>query len=398
MHGELKKYMGELYVKVIIFVFVISPVIIAVLSVKSFSTVKSVEDSQLLRGTEAISKERERYQYVRGVLDQEKLNEALYYYQSISLEDIAYVELGIKYPGIVDLLYEAYTNVYGEGNHNLYDLKNANNFYSQNTEQIEKIFEQQPQEYTEWEQQIALSRAEKVRAPFYIEFSRQWKIAIKNIGILLLIYSIAIILIGTNSFAYEKEKNMELILATLDTKKLYTMGWQKIKTFLLFISVMYFVMVAIYSVVYFFMTGFSGWKSPIQIEYFTIIYNITFLQAYLLIIFTGWICSMAIGMVIVVLNSFLQSVYSTLAVGFLLIYSPLIISKFSIVPNGLKTFMRLQPVNALMTEKLLVSLHSQKFLSISIPEGVFLLICSIFIIGISVLVVPKFFSFRINRE
>lgn len=398
MHGELKKYMGELYVKVIIFVFVISPVIIAILSVKSFSTVKSVEDSQLLRGTEAISKEQERYQNVRGVLNQEKLNEALSYYQSILPEDVAYVELGIKYPGIVDLLYDAYTNVYGEGNQNLYNLKNANNFYSQNTEQIEKIFEQQPQEYNELEQRIALSRAKKVRKPFYIEFSRQWKIAIKNIGILLLLYSIAIILIGTKSFAYEKEKNMELILATLDTKKLYTMGRQKIKTFLLFISVMYLVMIAIYSVVYFFMTGFSGWKSPVQIEYFTIIYNMTFLQAYLLIIFIGWICSMAIGMVIVVLNSFLQSVYSTLAVGFLLIYSPLIISKFSIVPNGLKRFMRLQPVNALMTEKLLVSLHSQKFLSISIPEGVLLLICSIFIIGISVIVVPKFFSFRINRE
>lgn len=398
MLNELKKFTSQFYIKILIFVVIVASIAVSIVSIKSFSEIRSIDDTNYLQGKDAINLAQERYNNSKGVLTTDKLNEALKYYKSMPSDNIAYLETDIKYPGIFSLMNQAYTSDDAEERDKFSKLNNMNDFYQRNTALITKKLNDSKNTYALWEQNVILEKAAIIDKPFNIEFSEQWKKVYPALTLCFIIIAISAIVIGSNLFSYERDKNMDILLVSLGKKSLKNIGISKIEALLTFLTVESLAGVLIISIIIFSNTGISSWNSQIQIEYFTSIYNLTFGQAYLLSVFTGWISILAIGTFCAALNAFIQESYLTLVLGFIVSFIPLIITRLNMFPIIITKFFKMQPINAFFISKNLQSLQIFKFLSFSTLTITAIIINNIIILGICIFISPHLFNNRIKNK
>ncbi|WP_353095636.1 hypothetical protein [Tissierella praeacuta] len=364
MLSELKKFWNELHVKIL----VLLAILVSIAPIRSFSVIESPNSINRIKGRAAIHVMRERYKNSKGELSINKIKEVLSYLQSIPSPELAYLESDIKYPGIINLLSYAYSPSNPEERANLHTMKNVDDFYNRNIIKIEDTLNNSPNDYKLWEKDAILKRAETIEKPFVINFSRQWVEVYKSLAILFIIISISAIVVGSRLFSYEKEKNMDIILVTFGSKKLQSIGRNKIFALLTFLTIEFLVSVLIVSIIVFSATGIDGWSSQIQIEFFTSIYNLTFGGVYLLFLFMGWISIIAIGTLVATINAFMQKSYASLVIGFLMVFLPLVIIRFDSIPISVRKFLKVQPINGFMTIRNITSLQMFKFFSLKVLQ------------------------------
>lgn len=397
MLNELKKFTSQLYIKILILVVILASIVVSIAPIKSFSEIESIDNSKNLQGKAAIHLIKERYNNSKGTLTTDKLNEVLKYYKSMPSSDTAYIKTDIKYPGIFSLINKAYTSGDTKEGGRFSKLNNMNDFYERNIELITKKLNDSENTYESWENNIILEKAKTINKPFVVDFSKQWVKVYPSLTICFMIIAISAIVIGSNLFSYEKDKNMDILLVSLGDGNLRNIGRSKIKALLTFLTVEFLVSVIIISIVVFANTGISAWNSQIQIEYFTSIYHLTFGQAYLLSLFTGWISIMAIGTFVAALNAFTQKSYLTLVVGFLVTFIPIIIVRLNALPIIITKFFEMQPINGFFISKNLQSLQVFNFLFSHTLTITAIIIDSIIILGICIFIAPRLFSKRIKN-
>lgn len=392
MLNELKKFTSQLYIKILILVVILTSIVVSITPIKSFSEIESIDNTNYLQGKAAIHLIKERYNNSKGILTTDKLNEVLKYYKSMPSSDTAYIKTDIEYPGIFSLMNNAYTK---EGD-KFSKLNNMNDFYERNIELITKKLNDSENTYESWEKNIILEKTKTINKPFVVDFSNQWVKVYPALTICFMIIAISAIVIGSNLFSYEKDKNMDILLVSLGDRSLRNIGKSKIKALLTFLTAEFLVSVIIISIVVFANTGISAWNSQIQIEYFTSIYHLTFGQAYLLSLFTGWISIMAIGTFVAALNAFTQKSYITLVIGFLVTFIPIIIVRSNAFPIIVTKFFKMQPINGFFISKNLLSLQVFNLLFSHTLTITAIIINSIIILGICVFTAPCLFSKRIK--
>ena len=397
MLNELKKFASELYIKILILVVILVSIAVSIVSIKSFSESRSVDDTNYLQGKAAIHLTKERYKNSKGILTTDKLNEVLKYYKSTPSSDRAFVKTDIKYPGIIYLMNEAYLFGDTKKTDSFYKLNNMNDFYNRNIKLITEKLNDSENTYEPWEKNIIFEKAKTIDKPFIIDFSDQWVQVYPSLTICFTLIAISAIVIGSRLFSYEKDKNMDVLLVSLGDRPLRNIGTDKIKALLTFLTVEFLVSVIIISIVIFSNTGLSAWNSQIQIEVFTSIYHLTFGKAYLLSVFTGWISIIAIGTFVAALNAFNQKSYITLVIGFLVTFIPIIFVRMNMFPVIITKFFKLQPINGFFVRKNLQSLQIFKFLSFHTLTITAIIINSIIILGICIFIASRLFSTRIKN-
>lgn len=396
MLNELRKFKNELSVKIIFLRVILASIAVSIAPIKSFSAIESPDSTSRIEGIPAIHILKERYGNSKGELTIDKINQVLNHYKSIPNTDRAYLETDIRYPGIISLLWDAYTG-YGSKIDSLSKIDNANDFYHRNLIKIESILDNSYNEYESWEKDIIVEKAKSIDKPFVIDFSKQWVKAYSSLTVIFIIISLSAILIGSKIFSYEKEKDMDIILATLGKKKLQSIGKNKILALLTFLSMEYLISMFIVSIIIFSITGIDAWSSQIQIEYFTSIYNLTFGNAYLLFIFVAWISLMAIGALVATINALMQRSYSSLVIGFLVVFSPSVFIRISSLPLSIRKFMAIQPINGFETVRNILSLQIYDFLFIKSLTSTAIIFCSTIIFIVCISISPKIFSLRIKN-
>ncbi|UZQ49955.1 hypothetical protein [Clostridium kluyveri] len=397
MLNELKKFTSELYIKILMLVVILVSIVVSIAPIKSFSEIISIDNTNHLQGKAAIHLIKERYENSKGILTTDKLNEVLKYYKSMPSGDTAYLKTDINYPGIFSLMDDAYTSDNTKEGDRFSKLNNMNDFYERNIELITKKLNDSENTYESWEKNIILEKAKSINKPFVVDFSNQWVKVYPALTICFMIIAISAIVIGSRLFSYEKDKNMDIVLISLGDRPLRNIGRSKIKALLTFLTVEFLVSVIIISFVVFVNTGLSAWNSQIQIKYFTSIYHLTFGQAYLLSLFTGWISIMAIGTFAAALNAFTQKSYITLVLGFLVTFIPIIIVRLNMFPAIMTKFFKMQPINGFFISKNLLSLQVFNFLFSHTLTITAIIIASIIISGICIFIAPRLFSTRIKN-
>ncbi|MCD3217319.1 hypothetical protein G8S55_08660 [Clostridium botulinum C] len=396
MLNELKKFTSKLYIKILILVVIIVSIVVSVAPIKSFYAMKSGKTNSV-EGKAAIPLLKERYENSKGILTIDKLNKALKYYKSKSDADTAYAETAIKYPGILQLMDAAYVDDYTKESAIFHKLKNMNDFYTRNIKLITKNLNHSENTYEPWEKNIILEKAKTISKPFNVDFNKHWEYIYTSFMICFMLIAISSIVIGSRLFSYEKDKNMDILLVSFGDNSLRKIGRNKIKALLIFLTVELVISVTIISIIMFLNTGINAWNSQIQIKYFTSIYNLTFGQAYLLIIFTGWISILAIGMFTATLNAFTQKSYLTLLLGVLITFIPMIVVRLNVFPNTITKFFNMQPINAFSIIENLKSLKIFSFLFFNTLTMTAIIINSIIILGICTFISPRLFVNRIKK-
>lgn len=396
MLDELKKFWSEFHVKVLVLIVILVSIGVSIAPIKSFSIMESPDSINRIKGKAAIKIQKERYENSKGELSINKINEVLSYFQSIPSPELAYMESNIKYPGITSLLSYAYSSIDSDERVNLNTIENGDDFYNRYIIKIEDILNSSPNDYKSWEKDVILKKAESVEKPFIMDFSRQWLDVYKSLNILFIVISISAIVVGSKLFSYEKEKKMDMILVTSGDKKLQNIGRNKMFALLTFLTIEFLISVLIVSIIVFSIAGIDGWSSQIQIEFFTSIHRLTFGNAYLLFLFMGWICIMAIGILVATVNVFMQKSYISLVVGFLVTFLPLVIVRLDSIPISLRRFLMIQPINGFVIIENISSLHIFKFFNIKVLTTTAIIFYSFIILIVCVLIAPKLFSSRIK--
>lgn len=397
MKSELKKICNETYIKLLVILFLILAIAAAILPINGFQVFESQQSTEMVGGKRAISIMKQQFEQEQGALSIKKINETLTYYQSISSNDEAYFYSGIKYPGRTDLLINAYQPANNVAYTDFYKLKNANDFYNRNVVQIEKLFDKATNEYQSWEKKPLLERVQSIETPYQLAFSEQWRSSLNMLMILFILMAVSAIMIGSRLFSYEKEKHMDLILTTLGKNTLQQIGRKKLFALCTIISALFFISTLIFTIIFFSITGLDAWSSQIQIQYFTSIYHLTFGEAYLLVIFMGWFCLLAIGVLVATLNAFLQKGLLSVLIGVVVVFIPLLITKIGVLPIWIKKLFSVQPINGCLPEDCLLSLHLYRFFFTDVLATTAIIINAFIILIVCLLIAPRIFRARINQ-
>ena len=398
MLNELKKITSIFYFKILFVLVIIVSIITGFAAVRSFSELESLSSTNYLKGKSAINMIKQNYDNSRGVLTTDKLNEVLKYYKSIPNSDEAYIKASAKYPGIFSLIANSYPTDNADPSKQFKNMNNMNNFYERGTEIINQKLSESENMYEPWEKEIILDKANNITKPFNIEFSGQWNKLYSSLTICFIVIAISAIVLGSNIFSYEKDKNMDLLLVSLGDKSLKRIARNKVKSLIILLTIEVLISVLVTSLIVFSNTGIASWNNQIQIENFTSIYKLSFGQAYLLSVFAGWIGVIAIGLFISLLNAFIEKSYITLIIGVVIEFMPIIIAKAKVLPIIITKFLKAQPINAFFIRDNLMSLQVFKILGINTLTITATIITSLVIIFICILVSPNIFARRLKCD
>lgn len=397
MLNELKKICNELYVKLlVIIILVVSVVMTAFVVTSSFEESVSAESDVYLKGKEGIKLSKKRYEKTTGDLTADKLNETLKYYQSISNDTEAFNQSYTIYPGVFNLLLSAYAPTL-DSESDLRLLNNADDFYNQNEIQIKKNISNGSEKYNSWEEPVVLRKAKSIHKPYKIAFHEQWKLLFPTIMVVSMAIGFSSVLISSRLFSFEKEKHMDLVLATIGGKKLRKVGRNKLSALLIFLSVEYILSMLIVAILYFPVTGVTGWSSQIQTQFFTSPYHLTFGESYLLALFMGWISTMAIGMLVSAFNAFSQNSLVSLLLGVIAVFVPVVMKNLDFSAK-VKKFFLMQPVQGFFPENAFRSLHAYKIGPVYCLTSTVIIFYGLIILILGAAVIPEIFRIRVKSE
>lgn len=400
MLDELRKIWSELHVKILVLLLIVVSIGLSIAPINSNAAFvrDSSESINIIKGKAAIKIQKEQYEGIKGELSLDKVNDVLNYYQSIADPDTAYLETSLKFPGVLPLLSDAYSPGNTSEFSNLITLENADDFYERNTVKIAEILNDFPNDYKTLEEAVILKKANAIKTPFTIDYNKQWIDSYKSLNILFILIAMTAIVVGSTLFSYEKEKKMDMILVTFGEAKLKKIGRNKMFALLTFLSLLFLVSVLIVSIITFSVLGLEGITSQIQTKYFTSIHPLTFGSAYLLFIFMGWLCIMAIGSLVSTINVVMKKSYASLTVGFLVVIVPLVILRFDTLPLTVRKFLSMQPINGFNMIKNISSLQIVSFFNLHMLTTTAIIIYALIILIGCFFIAPNLFISRIKDK
>lgn len=181
----------------------------------------------------------------------------------------------------------------------------------------ESTFNQQEKEYI-------ISQYEALQTPFYLEYHDGWYQLLEKAQLILILGTLILSFALSGIFASEfKWKSDAIYYSTAYGRTKGTSA--KIKAGLLLITFLYWAGTLVYSLFTLAYLGFGGGNCVIQVRLWKSLYNITFLQAWVLTVFCGYIGNLFLGTLTMLISAKTRSAVAAITVPFVVIFVPLIL-------------------------------------------------------------------------
>jgi len=135
MLTELKKILSGLHGKILILIIIAVSLFVSVMPIKSVSVIESSSSTETIKGKEAIKIIKDRYEESKGDLSTDRIHKFIDYFNSFGDLTTATVESNRKYPGISNLLFEAYSKE-DSVDCNAINREYGDDFYGKNIEKV----------------------------------------------------------------------------------------------------------------------------------------------------------------------------------------------------------------------------------------------------------------------
>lgn len=359
----------------------------------------SKDEEAVVGGLEGLKLRKQQIKKVEGILTIDELNQALILYKSFPLGSKAYYKVEDQYPGLFQLLREAYSPYAEENNFVVNNISNADDFYEKSAQKVKSKMEAFGEGYfSQKEIEEALHRVDEIDKPFLLKFVDQWAILIKS---LIFVYSGIVflaIIISSQIFSYEKEKNMDIILKATGKRKLLKVGYKKSLAMIWYLVIQFFLSNVIVAGIVFGLLGISGWNSQLQImpDFFTVIYNWTFGEAYIIFMSISGICILSIALIGAFINAIFQRTYTSLIILILIIIPPMFLKNNSFLPRTIERLFMIQPINGINLLGYIDSLFNYKIGVFQILSATTILYLAIGYFIVFFILSPYIFEKRIN--
>lgn len=228
------------------------------------------------------------------------------YIEGIRREDR---DLGLRLEHPLGLLFSSLNFPYGHFNTLHHDMnlsdEQIESYYENRPNAIAKYFEQPHFKYTEEEVEVIVKRAEKVKTPFYYEYSRGWSELDVKYSATFYIFLIFIAFILCDLLAKDNENGIEQIaLSTRDSRKsLYIRKLHAAEIFSSIAYLCYVGLLLIYSSIVF---SLHGANTSIQFFDMVSVFSLTTWQAVFIEFVVGYFSAIVITHLVLFFSALLK--------------------------------------------------------------------------------------------
>ena len=186
--------------------------------------------------------------------------------------------------------------------------------------------------FTKEEKDFLIQNYENLKTPFYYEYIDGWAALLQNISTFILILALAIGFFVSGIFSDEFQTKADSIF--FSTKLGRNKGvLSKISAGFMITTVFYLLFVLLYTGIVLLILGVDGANCPIQLDLWRSVYNVTFLQAYLLIVLGGYVGTLFASLLAMLISAITHSTTTAIIVPFVVLCAFPFLSRIITLPQ-----------------------------------------------------------------
>ncbi len=190
--------------------------------------------------------------------------------------------------------------------------------YQQRIASLKQWLESGEETFTDKEKEFLIKKYQDLETPFYYEYEINWEVLLKNSSTFLLILALAIGFFVSGIFSDEFQLKADSIFfsSRLGRNKAIL---AKMEAGFLVATGLYLAFTFLYTFIVLLLLGTDGGSCPIQFDMWRSSYNITFRQAYLLILAGGYIGTLFSSLLAMIVSAKTHSTVLAIIVPFILL-------------------------------------------------------------------------------
>lgn len=210
--------------------------------------------------------------------------------------------------------------------------KEAKQVYQKRISSLKGYLESGEETFPDAQKKFLIERYENLKTPFYYEYFGGWSALLQNISTFLLMLALVIGFLVSGIFSDEFQIKADSIFfsSKLGRSKAVV---SKVSAGFLIATVSYAVFVFFYTAIVLLMLGADGANCPIQLDLWRSAYNITFLQAYLLIVAGGYVGTLFAAILAMIVSAASRSTTTAVIVPFLILCAFPFLSRIITLPG-----------------------------------------------------------------
>ena len=210
--------------------------------------------------------------------------------------------------------------------------KEAKQVYQKRISSLKGYLESGEETFPDAQKKFLIERYENLKTPFYYEYFGGWSALLQNISTFLLMLALVIGFLVSGIFSDEFQIKADSIFfsSKLGRSKAVV---SKVSAGFFFFFVSYAVFVFFYTAIVLLMLGADGANCPIQLDLWRSAYNITFLQAYLLIVAGGYVGTLFAAILAMIVSAASRSTTTAVIVPFLILCAFPFLSRIITLPG-----------------------------------------------------------------
>lgn len=236
--------------------------------------------------------------------------------------------------GIIDVINSAFSEY---RDYDYYAINNVSDdevgtIYERRISTLKNWLDSGKETFTKDEQNFLLQQYESLKTPFYYEYVDGWAALLQNISTFILILALFIGFFVSGIFSDEFQTKADSIF--FSTKLGRNKGvLSKMGTGFIIASGFYIFFVLLYTGIVLFVLGADGANCPIQLDLWRSVYNVTFLQAYLLIVLGGYVGTLFAAILAMLISSITHSTTTAIIVPFIVLCAFPFLSRIITLPQ-----------------------------------------------------------------
>lgn len=355
MHREIKKILSKKYVRLIVILLCGFAILLGWIGGVTQATY--YEDNNVVsRGRKAAINNIELYGSV-GELSDKRVSEILLDYQMLVKKEgkaKALQEIGEANQAVLMYLSEIY---FPEDFFNQEGLANIGDTKHFSEARVEAILNKFRREYGNSEgTEVAIQKyAVATQKSVQFAWRSPWVTYFRIVSVLAILTALAAIIIGTDTFAYEKTQKMDLLLTGLDCRGTVHLLIQQMMGVVTFLTALWGGIVLLFTIAFWQLVPLPALGSSIQLIYPLSIYSGTVKSGWAVFLFLSWFCILITGLIAVAINHCIQNGIGSLGIAFAVTILPLAMEFVRGIPLGVRSFVEIQPLAMLWAEKLFSS-------------------------------------------
>ncbi len=208
----------------------------------------------------------------------------------------------------------------------------AKSVYERRVSNLKQYLDSGEETFTDAQKDYLTKQYEDLQTPFYYDYTDGWSALLQNISTFILVLALIIGFLVSGIFSSEFQTKADAIFfsARLGRNRAVL---SKMGAGFLITTFFYFVFVLLYTAVVLAALGADGANCPIQMDMWRCVYNITFLQAYLLIVAGGYVGTLFAATLSMLASALTRSTATAIIVPFIVLCAFPFLSRVITLPG-----------------------------------------------------------------